>query len=129
MEFSFGCGNAICFIGEDDVKEVISLLMTIFDQMNLIVWTMFIVSSNGHDGFIVKVEEDDINIFGVGTSIEKYMCVLVIRELSLFWRLYILLFKCVDPFSWWQTHTNQFPNVGLPNRFLGFSSFKLRQKF
>jgi hypothetical protein len=57
------------------------------------------------------------------------MCVLVIRELSLFWRLYILLFKCVDPFSWWQTHTNQFPNVGLPNRFLGFSSFKLRQKF
>jgi hypothetical protein len=40
---------------------------------------MFIVSGNGHDGFIVKVEEDDINIFGVKASIEKYACLLVIR--------------------------------------------------
>jgi hypothetical protein len=42
---------------------------------------MFIVSSNGHDGFIVKVEKDDINILGVKASIEKYARLLVIREL------------------------------------------------
>jgi hypothetical protein len=42
------------------------------------------VSSNGHDGFIDKVEKDDINIFDVGASIEKYVCVLVIRKLSFF---------------------------------------------
>lgn len=58
--------------------------MTNFDQMNLIVWTMFIFSNNGHDGFIDKVEKDDINIFSVGASIEKYVCVLVVRELSFF---------------------------------------------
>jgi len=35
-------GNAICFITKYDIKKVIPLLMTIFDQLNFTIQTMFI---------------------------------------------------------------------------------------
>lgn len=68
--------------------------MTIFDQINLIVWTMFIVSSNGHDGFIVKVEKDDINIFGGGTS-KKNICVYLLLENYHYFEDYISFYLSV----------------------------------
>jgi hypothetical protein len=52
---------------------------------------MFIVSSNGHDGFVVKVEEDDINIFGVRASIEKN-CVYLLLENYLYFEGYLSLY-------------------------------------
>jgi len=55
---------------------------------------MFIVSSNGHDGFIVKVEKDDINIFGGGTS-KKNMCVYLLLENYHYFEDYISFYLSV----------------------------------
>ncbi len=35
MEFYVGCGEAICFASQYDVKTIIPLFMTCFDQLNL----------------------------------------------------------------------------------------------
>jgi hypothetical protein len=40
-------------------------------------------------------------MFNVGASMEESSCVLVARELSLFKRLFIFAFKCVDLLFWW----------------------------
>jgi hypothetical protein len=60
---------------------------------------------------------------------EESSCAVVIRKLFLFWRLYIPLSKCVDPFAWWWTHQSRFQMLAfLPNNFLGFLGFKLKHK-
>jgi hypothetical protein len=48
-----------------------------------------------------------------GASIEESSHALIIGELSLFKRLPILPFACVDPLAWWHIDESQFPNVGL----------------
>jgi hypothetical protein len=70
VENFVGRGNAIYFIVEYDVKEVI-LLMTIFYYLNPIVQTMSIVPSDGHNGVAIEIKEEDIDIFGVRLSMEK----------------------------------------------------------
>ncbi len=43
------------------MKEVITLLMTNFDHLNLTVQAMSIVSSDGLDGVIIEIEEENTN--------------------------------------------------------------------
>jgi len=74
-------------------------------------------------------EEEENNMFGVGSSMEKSSRALVIKKLFLFWRLAIPPPMCVDPLVWWKTHESQFPNVDFfAKQVLGFSGFKLRLK-
>jgi hypothetical protein len=51
------------------------------------------------------------NMFGVKASMEESSHTLVVGKL-LFKRLSILPSTCVDPLSWWQSHENQFSNIG-----------------
>jgi len=44
--------------------------------------------------------------------IEESSCALVVGELSLFKRLYVVLVACVDTLAWWHIHETQFPNGG-----------------
>jgi len=71
VENFVGRGNAIYFITEYDVKEVIPFLMTIFYYLNPIVQTMSIVPSYGLNGVAIEIKEEDIDIFGVRLSMEK----------------------------------------------------------
>jgi len=71
--------------------------------------------SDGLDG-VVEIEEEDVKIFGVGTSMEESSYAFVVRKLSLFWRLSIPLSKCVNPLAWWWSHECQFPNVGFTTK-------------
>jgi hypothetical protein len=73
VESFVGCGNAICLAIEFDVKEVIPLLMIVFDQLNLIV-----------EAIISPCDEKDCNMFSVGTSMEESSRTLVTIDLSLF---------------------------------------------
>lgn len=73
--------------------------MTFFYWLNLIIQAMSTFLGDKPNAHIVEVEEDNINIFIVGASMKKSLCTLVIRQLSLFWSLSILLFKCVDHFA------------------------------
>lgn len=66
-----GCGNAICFTAEYDVKEIIPFFMTIFYYLNPIVQTMSIVPSDGRKGVAIEIKEEDIDIFGVRLSMEN----------------------------------------------------------
>jgi hypothetical protein len=52
---------------------------------------MFTILGDGLGGPILEIEEDDINIFGVGMSMEKSLLAFLIRKLSLFWK-YIMSF-------------------------------------
>jgi hypothetical protein len=47
----------------------------------------------------LRAQEDDINIFGVETSIKESSCAFAIGELSLFKRLSIFLSRCDDPLA------------------------------
>jgi hypothetical protein len=78
--------------------------------LNLIVQAQAMVPV---DGFAFEDEHEEINMFGIGASMEKSLWALLISELSLFWRLSIHLSMCANPLGWWQTHEGQFPNVGL----------------
>jgi hypothetical protein len=69
-------------------------------------------------------------LFGVGALIEEFSQVLVRGELSLFRRLSILSFACVDPLTWWRMHEGQFPNVGfLAKQILGMLSSQIETKW
>lgn len=50
-------------------------------------------------------------MYGVGTSIEESSLAFVPRELSLFKRLSIILYACVNPLASWHIHEGQFSNV------------------
>jgi hypothetical protein len=68
-----------------------------------------VVVSDGRIGLLV--EENETIMFSVGASMEESSQTLVIKELSLSWRLAILPPIRVDSFAWWKTHEGQFPNV------------------
>ncbi len=69
--------------------------MICFDMLNLEFGTFAIATI---DVIGPKLEE---NLFGVGASIEESSRTLVIGELSLYKRLSIPSFACVDPLAWW----------------------------
>jgi len=91
---------------EFDVNVIILLLMSVFEILNHIIQTCVAIVV-GFNDFI----EEDCNIFGVGTSMEKFKCAIIIWELSLFKRLSIII-TCDDPLALWWIHKSQFPNVG-----------------
>jgi len=66
VESFVGCGNAICLAIEFDVKEVIPILMIVFYRLNLIVKAIITPC----DELVLQIEEEDGNMFGVGTSME-----------------------------------------------------------
>ncbi len=75
----------------------------------------------------VQIEEEDNNMFGVGASIQDSSRALVIVELSLFRRLSIPQFMCINPLAWWQTHKGQFFNVAImANQMLGIPRFQVQ---
>ncbi len=79
------------------------------------------------DGF--AFEDEETNMFGIGASIEESLWAWVIIELSLFWRLFIHLFMCVNPLAWWQTHEGQFANVSLiTKQFFGIPKFQVETR-
>ncbi len=49
--------------------------------------------------------------FGAGPYMEESLHVLVVGELSLFKRLFVIFDTCVYPLNWWWIHESQFPNV------------------
>jgi len=90
VENYVGWGNTICLAFEYDVKGVIPLLMVCFHQLNLIVQECSI------NGPSEELNEEDNNIFGVGTFIEKSSHALFTIELFLFWKLPTLQATCND---------------------------------
>jgi hypothetical protein len=52
------------------------------------------------DGSYVGVVEEDNNIFGVVPSVEESSHALVVGELSLFRRLFVVLVTCANPLAW-----------------------------
>lgn len=101
-------GNAIHLITKYDAKEVIPLLMTIFDPLNPII-AIFVAPC---DGLIVQVEKEDDNMFGVINSMQESSWAFVAIDFSLFERLSILHSMFVNPLALWQTCEGQFLNVG-----------------
>jgi hypothetical protein len=78
VENYVSCGNTISLHFEYNVKVIIPFLMTCFH------WLNFIVQECRVDGPSDELNEVDINIFGLGTSIEKSSCAHIIGKLYLF---------------------------------------------
>jgi hypothetical protein len=68
--------------------------MIVFEVLNPIVQACAIEVVGFGDS-----NEEDNNIFGVGTSMEEPSRALVVGKLSLFRRLYVTPTTCVDPLS------------------------------
>ncbi len=100
VEDLLGHGNAIRLTIEYDAKIVIPFLMVCFELLNLIV----VYASTAIEVATVVGEEFEENMFGVKALIVESSCALFSRELSLFKKLYVLPFACVDPFTWWHIH-------------------------
>jgi hypothetical protein len=94
VENYVGRGACIRLVVIYDANQVIPLLTTMFEVLNLIVQTCAVEVV----GFGDSIEENN-NIFGVGTSMEKSSCAFIVGELSLFKRLFISLVTCVDPLA------------------------------
>jgi hypothetical protein len=61
-----GCGNAIPLASKYHFKEVIPLLIIIFERLNPFIQAKVVVSIDGFSG-----EEEETNMFGVGAFVEK----------------------------------------------------------
>ncbi len=85
---------------EYDAKIVIPLLMVCFEWLNPIAISASTVATIVN----VVVEEFEENMFGAEASIEKSSCALVIGEIILFRRHFVLPYACVDPLIWWCIH-------------------------
>ncbi len=83
-------------------------------------------------GFVIgfgNFNEEDKNIFGVGSFMEESSCALVVGELSLLNRLYITPTTCVDPLAWWWIHETQSSNVSfLAKKKLGILESQIETK-
>jgi len=110
VENYVGCGVCICLVAEYDVNAIILLLMTIFKVLNPTIQACVVKVVRSIARFDNSIKEDN-NIFGVGTSMEESPCAFIVRELSLFRRLFVSLITCVDPLAWWRIHETRFPNV------------------
>ncbi len=108
VENYVGSGACIHLPTVYDANAIILLL--VFEVPNLIVQICVVEVV----GFVTKFgdfNEKERNIFGVGASMEKSSCALVVGELLLFKRLYVSPTTSVDPLAWWQIHETQFPNL------------------
>ncbi len=121
VENYVGHGACIPFVVEQDANVVIPLLMIVFEVLNPIVQACAIEVVGFGD-----FNEEDNNIFGVGTCMEKSSHALVVGELSLFKRLYVTFITCVDPLTWWWIHETQFPNVSFLAKYWEFRGHKLK---
>jgi hypothetical protein len=120
-----GCGNAIRFTSEYDLKKIISLLMTIFERLNLSIQAKLVVLI---DGLFVEKEEKT-NMFGVGASV---------KESSQQWLLgnyfcfegWLYLHQCVQIhlFGGKPMRVNFRMLVSLVSKLLRFQGFKLGLK-
>jgi hypothetical protein len=61
FQILMGCGNAIQLVAKYDVKEVITILMTNFDHLNPTIQAMPIVPSDGLDGVVIEIEQENTN--------------------------------------------------------------------
>jgi hypothetical protein len=77
VENYVGCGACICLVAEYDVNTIISLLMIVFEVLNIIVQACVVEVVGFVAGFGDSIEEYN-NIFNVGTSMEKSSCVVVV---------------------------------------------------
>ncbi len=90
VENLVGCRNAIQLAYEYDVKIDVPFFMVCSYWLNIIAITSILVI----DITSPKLEE---NMFGVGVLIEESSWALVIGELSLFRRLFIISSACANP--------------------------------
>jgi hypothetical protein len=88
-----GRGNVIHLVIEYDAKVVIPLMMIIFYVLNPIIQE-FAAQVDGSYVGVAIVEEEDNNILCVGASIEESSCALIVGELFIFMRLFIVLNTC-----------------------------------
>jgi len=72
-----GCGACICLVAEYDVNTIISLLMIVFELLNIIVQACVVEVVGSVAGFGHSIEKDN-NIFNVGISMEKSSCTFVV---------------------------------------------------
>jgi hypothetical protein len=84
IENYVGHGNAIHLTLEYDLKDVIPLLMTNFERLNPSIQAHVVGPIDG-----LPIEEEEINMFGVGVSMEEFSRAFVTKELFLFGRLAI----------------------------------------
>jgi hypothetical protein len=95
VENLLGHGNAIRLATEYDGRIVVPLLIIYFELLN---------PSTINAPVDVVGEEFEKIMFGVGASFEESSHALVIGKLSVFKRLHVLPFACVDPLAWWRIH-------------------------
>jgi hypothetical protein len=100
-----GCRNAIKLTFKYDAKIMISLLMVCFEWLN----PNIVTSTKLIDDVGLELEQ---NMFRTGALIEESFWALVIRELSLFRKLFISSSTCAYSLTWWHMHEGLFPNVG-----------------
>ncbi len=72
--------------------------MTMFEVLNLIAQACVVQVFGFVARFGDSIEEDN-NVFGVGASMEESSHALVVRELSLFRRLFVSPATCLDPLT------------------------------
>jgi hypothetical protein len=87
------------------LKVVILLLITCFDNLDLIIEACTFVGPQGDE------LEDEGNMFWVGVSFGESFQAFSIGELSLLKRLFIVLATCENHIVWWCNHGGQFSNV------------------
>jgi hypothetical protein len=87
------------------LKVVILLLITCFDNLDLIIEACTFVGSHGDE------LEDEDNMFWVGASFEESFQTFSIGELSLLNRLFTILATCENLVVWQCNHKGQFSNV------------------
>jgi hypothetical protein len=73
------CGVAIRLVFKYDAKAMIPLLMACFDRLNPTSQACVVVTNVPNFQF----EEEEGNMFGVGTSMEESSCVLVVGQFLL----------------------------------------------
>jgi hypothetical protein len=100
VENYVGHGACIRFTTKHDVNVIINLLMIMFDVLNLIVQTCVVKVVRFVTKFGNSIEKKN-NIFCVGASMEKSSRALVIGELYLFKRLFVIPVTFVDTLTWW----------------------------
>jgi hypothetical protein len=98
VENYVGHGACIRLVVEYDANTTIFILMIVFEILNLIVQACVIKIVGFVARFGDSIEENN-NIFGVGASMEKSSCALVVGELSLVERLSVSPTTCVDPLA------------------------------
>jgi hypothetical protein len=95
------CGETICLASQYDVKTIIPLLVTCFDQLN--------PTSQGC-GTIIDLPTPHFEQKNVICLVLKHpwskspLMLLLLLSFYLFRRLSILPFTCADPLSWWWSH-------------------------